>query len=113
MRLAMSYRLVKTFHLLAVSSYFDFFINGFKSSNNLLNKNLKSLVPYQVTLQNGKVFRVPVECREIHLLSGVAWLTVDGEDIILRSGETASLASNRGLAILSALGNMPITLEVL
>lgn len=113
MRLAMSYRLVKTFHLLAVSSYLGSSFNRFRASNNLLNRNLKSLVPYQVTLQTSKVFRVPLECKELHILSGSAWLTVDGEDIILTSGETASLASPHSLAILSVLGNRPLTLEVL
>ena len=112
MRLAMSYRFVKTLHLSAVSSYLGSSINRFRADN-ILSRNLKSLVPYQVTLQKSKVFRVPVECRELHVLSGSAWLTVDGEDIILTSGEIASLASTKGLAILSVLGNRSLTLEVL
>ena len=112
MRLTMSYRLVKDFHLSALSSYLGSSIESFKGSNLLFNRKLKSLVPYQVILQKGKVFRVPFRCRELHLLSGVAWLTVNGEDIILKSGETVSLPSNKGLAIISVLGNMPLTLEV-
>jgi hypothetical protein len=113
MRLAMNYRLVKTFHLSVLASYLGSSIKQFRASSHLFNRKLKSLVPYQVNLQKGKEFRVPLECRELHLLSGVAWLTVNGEDIILKSGETVLLQSNKGLAILSVLGNMPLTLEVL
>lgn len=113
MRLAMNYRLVKTFCLSVLSSYLGSSIKQFRSSSHLFNRNLKSLAPAQVILPKGKEFRVPLEYRELHLLSGVAWLTVNGEDIILQSGETVSLPSNRGLAILSVLGNKPLTLEVI
>ncbi len=113
MRLAMSYKLMKTFQLWAVSSYLGSFITRFRGSPNLLNRDVKSLVQYKVTLQEGNVLRVPLECREVHILSGVAWITVNGEDIILLSGETASLAPTKGSAVLSVLGNKPLTLEFL
>ncbi|HAA30497.1 MAG TPA: hypothetical protein DCE56_25930 [Cyanobacteria bacterium UBA8553] len=109
----MSSRLVKSFHLSALSSYLVSALQSFKADNPLFNRKLKSLVPAQVILEKGKVFRVPFRCRELHLLSGMAWLTVNGEDIILKSGETVSLPSNKGWSILSVLGNMPVTLEVL
>jgi hypothetical protein len=46
-------------------------------------------------------------------VSGIAWITVAGKDMILRPGEKASLSSNQDSAVISPLGNVPLTLEVL
>jgi hypothetical protein len=45
-------------------------------------------------------------------LSGIAWITVAGKDIILNTGEKISLESKKDSAILSVLGNEPLNLEV-
>ncbi|HEY9831432.1 MAG TPA: hypothetical protein V6D26_12690 [Stenomitos sp.] len=58
------------------------------------------------------MFRVPSVCQQLHVLSGSAWLTVAGEDIILTAGEKASLDSNQGCAILSVLGEVPLILDI-
>lgn len=113
MRLAMSNRFAKNFNLSIVSSFFGVGSNKFSAFTNLFKSHLKYLNPYQFTLKKGEIFRVPSGCREVHVLSGVAWITEAGQDIILTSGEKASLASNKGLAILSSLGNVPLILEVL
>jgi hypothetical protein len=112
MRLGMSNRLAKTFHLPTISSYLDSRSNLFIAFAKLSKPYQKSLVPHHFTLKKGELFRVPSGSKELHVLSGKAWITVAGEDIILNSGEKASLASNQGFAILSALGNMPLILEV-
>ncbi len=44
------------------------------------------------------------------MLSGVAWITVAGEDIILSYKEKASLALNKDEAIVSSLSDVPLIL---
>lgn len=112
MRLGMSYRVAKTFFLSPLLGSFGFCSNRFRDFTNLIQGNLKSFVSAQYTLETGKLFRIPSVCQQLHVLSGIAWLTVAGEDIILTSGEQILLDSNQGLAILSALGNKPLILEI-
>jgi hypothetical protein len=113
MRSTMSNSIAKTFQLSTISIFLGSFSNRFSAFTNMFNGNLKPLIPSHFTLEKGDVIRVPATYKELRVLSGVAWITVAGQDIILTSGETASLESNTGSAILSALGKLPLTLEVL
>lgn len=113
MRIGMSDRFVKTFHPLTLSNSFNSCTNPFKFLTHFLKGNLTSLTPCHFTLQKGEIFRIPSAYREIHVLSGIAWITVGGKDIILNSGEKALLTSYKGSALLSALGKLPLILEVL
>ena len=83
------------------------------SSGNLTNlfKKNKSAIRYRFTVQESEVFRFPSECQELHVLSGIAWISVAAKDIILTSKETASFASDKN-AIISPLGRMPLVLEI-
>lgn len=45
------------------------------------------------------------------MLSGVAWITVAGEDIILTYKQKASLALNKDEVIVSSLSDVPLILE--
>lgn len=112
MRLGMSHRVAKTFLSSPVLGGFGFCSNRLRDLTNLIHCNLKSLGSAQYTLETGKLFRVPSVCQQLHVLSGIAWLTVAGEDIILTTGEQILLDSNQGLAILSALGDKPVILEI-
>ncbi len=57
-----------------------------------------------------EVFRIPSAYREVQVLSGVAWITVAGEDIILTYKEKASLTLNKDEAIVSSLSDVPLIL---
>lgn len=113
MRLAMSNVVMKTFHLGTPSNSLSYCSNKFRGFSKLFERNLKTLVPDRFTLEKGEAFRVPSGCRELHVLSGVAWITIAGEDIIVKSGEKTSLVSEREFAVLSPLGNVPLVLEIL
>lgn len=97
MRLAISNEIAKAFQPLTI----------FNSRFN------KTVSPCRFTLLAGEIFRIPAMCQEVRVLSGSAWISVAQQDIILTSGEKALLTSNQGLAILSALGKTPLTLEFL
>lgn len=113
MRLGMSNTLAKNFTLSTIFSSLGYFSNPVRAFTKLLQSNLKSLSPAQFTIEKCEVFRVASICQEIHVLSGMAWLTVAGKDIILTAGEKVLLDSNQGIAILSALGDVPLFLEIL
>ncbi len=113
MRLATNNEFTRIFNpsilLTLVSSY----PNKFQGFTELFKGKLNSIMPCKLTLEKGEVFRIPQAYRQFHVLSGVAWLTVGDKDIILQSGEKASLESKKDVAVISALGKMPLVLEVL
>jgi hypothetical protein len=112
MRLGMSNTITKNFPFSRILSYLGYCSNRLRNLNSLFEDNLKSLVAVQFTLAKGEVLRIPSACQKVHVLSGMAWLTVAGEDIILTAGEKVALGSYQGIAILSALGEMPLLLEI-
>jgi hypothetical protein len=58
-----------------------------------------------------EMYRLPQTHREIQVLSGIAWLTLDKRDIILHSSEKTLLPSSKNAVVISAL-NVPLILAV-
>ena len=113
MRLATNNEFNRIFNPSILLSLVSFYPNKFQGFTELFKGKLNSVIPCQLTLEKGEVFRIPQAYRQFKVLSGVAWLTVGDKDIILHSGEKASLESKKDVAIISALGKMPLILEVL
>jgi hypothetical protein len=67
----------------------------------------------RLMLRHDEVFRLPLMSRGVQVVSGLAWLTVAGEDIFLKNGERVWLLTSKELALVSALGPTPLILEVL
>ena len=71
----------------------------------------KFLTPRLFIIRKSEVFRLPSACREVQVLSGVAWITVAGKDIILTCQEPKeSLPLNQDFALVSALSDVPLIL---
>ena len=68
-------------------------------------------VTYRLTLLKGHALRLPRTCPRVHVLSGTAWVTVAGKDIILEVGETVSFTPEKDFVLISAL-RAPLNLEV-
>lgn len=66
----------------------------------------------RLILYKNEVCRIPQAYSEVKVVSGNAWLTMDGRDMFLVRGERASLTSHRDTALISALGKTPLVLEV-
>lgn len=66
-----------------------------------------------IKLENNQVFKLPQAYREVQVLSGTAWITVDQQDIILRCGEKTAIPSSNNFAVISALTKNPLIFEVL
>lgn len=61
----------------------------------------------------GDVYRLPEEVAELYVLSGKAWVTVPGEDIVLSTGEFAMFFPGEHDALVSSLGEKPLVVEEL
>lgn len=85
----------------------------FNSVPNLFKGCLKSVIPCHFTLQTGEVFKIPSACYELQVLSGAAWISVAGKDIIVTTGEKVALPLQKESALVSALGNSALSLKVL
>ena len=66
----------------------------------------------RIIVMKNEVYRLPQTHREVQVLSGIAWITLDKQDIILQSAEKASLPPSKNWAVISALNNMPLILAV-
>jgi hypothetical protein len=66
----------------------------------------------RLVLYKDEIFRVPGASTCIRVLSGNAWLTVDGQDIIVTRGETASVRSKKDFALVSTFNSAPLVFEL-
>lgn len=58
-------------------------------------------------------YRLAETVRAVRVLSGCAWLTVKGRDIIVPQGEMVVLDGADGGAIISSVNKQPVMLELL
>lgn len=79
----------------------------------MFQRHSQLVAPSRFTLEKNQVFRLPKTYREVQVVSGTAWITVDREDIIVRSGEKASLPNPQNFAVISALSQTPLILEAI
>lgn len=70
-------------------------------------------VMIRLMLHDDEVFRLPPTSRGVQVVSGLAWLTVAGEDIFLRNGQRLWLVTPKDSVLVSAMGQTPLVLEVL
>jgi hypothetical protein len=78
----------------------------------MLQRYSNLAAPDRIILMKDEVYRLPQTHREVQVLSGIAWITIDKQDIILRSSEKVSLPSSQNAVVISALNNLPLILAV-
>lgn len=66
----------------------------------------------RIILMKNEVYKLPQTHRQVQVLSGIAWITLDQQDIILQSSEKTSLPSSKNAVVISALNNVPLILAV-
>lgn len=64
-----------------------------------------------VQLAPGEVRSHRRNSQVLHVVSGQAWITVDGRDIVLSSGEEMAISPGTYEAVILALGRQPLTYE--
>jgi hypothetical protein len=78
----------------------------------MLQRYSEYTAPARIILMKNEVYRLPQTHREIQVLSGIAWISLDKQDIILHSPEKSSIPPSKNFAVISALNNMPLILAV-
>lgn len=63
-------------------------------------------------LEPGQAHKLKRDVRSILVLSGKAWLTVDGEDLVADSCDEISIPARTGSAIISAAGKEQLIYEI-
>jgi hypothetical protein len=67
----------------------------------------------RLTLLRGEALRVPKASRALRVLSGTAWVSLEGEDLVLARCESLSLPGRRGhQAVVSSAGEEALLLEL-
>lgn len=66
----------------------------------------------RVALRYGEQIRAPDKTKGLRILSGMAWVSVDGKDHILREGDCLEISGARGGAIISPLREGEILCEI-
>lgn len=101
-------RSTRSFQQLSIVSL-SFYFNKINALFDLF-KQPKYLVPRLFIINPSQHLKLPLEVREVQVLSGVAWITVVEEDIILTSRQKALLKLNQGIAVVSTLSDRPLVL---
>ncbi|NJN99112.1 MAG: hypothetical protein HC875_35985 [Anaerolineales bacterium] len=70
-------------------------------------------VMVRLMLHDDEGFRLPAASRGVQVVSGLAWLTVAGEDIFLKNDSACGWLLPKVRPWVSALGRTPLILEVL
>jgi|WetSurMetagenome_2_1015567.scaffolds.fasta_scaffold596513_2 hypothetical protein len=82
-------------------------------------KSADSAAPLRIVLLPGETLRIPHPHANVHVLSGTAWLTTEGKDIILCGGQCLSCneqcqasATAKEPPVISGLGSQAVLFEV-
>jgi hypothetical protein len=67
----------------------------------------------RMMLLQGEVQCIAANYRGLRVQSGMAWITVNGRDLILKQCEEIALDMRRDAAVVSALGRAPLVIELL
>ncbi len=70
-----------------------------------------SEVSRRLSLSAGQVLRLKNSIREIYVISGCAWVSYAGQDIVLNAGERTSFTPNRDIPVISAVGTAPLLFD--
>ena len=68
--------------------------------------------PLRMVLVAGEALRLPLSSMTVGVLSGTAWVTQAGTDILLQAGARLDLSSAADSAVVSAVGTVPMLFEV-
>ena len=66
----------------------------------------------RLVLYQHELCRLSPKCRGIQVLVGQAWVTLAGEDLVLTPGEKMRFAPTKDFALVSALGDVPLIVEI-
>jgi hypothetical protein len=75
-------------------------------------RGVPAAAPLRIVLLPGEALRIPCARPTIRVLSGIAWLTSEGKDIILCRGQCLAVATTNEAPVISGLGSQVVLFEV-
>ena len=76
-----------------------------------ITHEMKPLTKSSVELMTGYVRDEKRESQVLRIVSGAAWVTMDGEDIILEPGDEFKLSRGKHKALVSPAGHDPLVYQ--
>ena len=68
--------------------------------------------PLRVVLVEGEALKLPRGSSQMRVLTGAAWVSQAGRDSLLQAGELFRPEASTDAAVVSALGSVPLLLEI-
>lgn len=65
----------------------------------------------RLILYKDEILRLPEGCKEIRVLSGNAWVTINGKDLTLTQGEKRLIVPHKEMVLVSTLRDTPLIFE--
>lgn len=79
----------------------------------LVTSPLPTAEALRLVLLPGELFRVPDRKRSLRVLSGTAWVSLEGKDHAVKANESLDLRGKRDRALVSDVDGQPVVLEIL
>lgn len=79
----------------------------------LTARSVNSESVLRLVVYPGEVYRLPEAGQQLQVQAGQAWLSSQGQDLLLGAHETARLPISPEAALVSAIGQAPLLIELL
>lgn len=76
-----------------------------------ITHSMEPLTKSKIELMKGYVRDEKRESQVLRVVSGNAWVTIDGEDVVLKAGEELKLSRGKHDAVVSPAGSEPLVYE--
>jgi mannose-6-phosphate isomerase-like protein (cupin superfamily) len=76
-----------------------------------ITHTMEVLSKSKIELMKGYVRDEKRESQVLRVISGKAWVTMDGEDVVLKPGDELKLSRGKYDAVVSATGDEPLVYE--
>jgi mannose-6-phosphate isomerase-like protein (cupin superfamily) len=77
----------------------------------LITHTMEKLSQSKIELMKGYVRSEKRESQVLRIVSGTAWVSMDGEDLVLNPGEELKLSHGKHQAVVSPAGDDPLVYE--
>jgi DUF2917 family protein len=67
---------------------------------------------YQIRLQENEVFSLQGAMQTLYVVSGRAWITLDGNDVFLSAGQQMTLPRTKYAVVVSAIKRRELVCEI-
>jgi hypothetical protein len=72
----------------------------------------EAVTPNSIQVNPGDVHRLDTTAQVVRVLAGSAWLTYNGQDMVLRKGRNIFLPATNLPSLMSAIGQSPVVFEI-